>query len=135
MEELIKYIEQNEGIEQRATQVVVPTGIEHTYEHSYNFPSGMDRLIAVAVYVDDNDNLSPLTTIGIGVESNTEAVYPTSYKNYADGANGKYLERFKPVNVDASGNEMTIRIKPNAALVKDIKMIVHLIFLKRNICK
>jgi len=135
MEELRKYIAQTEGIEQRATEVVVPVGIEHTYEHPYKIPSGMDRLIAVAIYVDDNDNLSPLTTVGIGVESNTEAVYPTSYKNYADGANGKYLERFKPVNVDASGNEMTIRIKPNGALTKELKMIVHFIFSKRGICE
>jgi len=125
----------SKNIIERSTTVTLPVKASPTHIHEYKIPQGMNRLIAVGLYVDDTVKLPSLTTIGMGVNSDTEAVYPTSYKNFLDGQYGEYKNRFKSVNVDASADILKIFITPNETLRQEYRMVFHFIFEDRNQCE
>lgn len=123
------------NIKEEAKIITFPDGLD-SYEYRYTMPSDTETLIGVGLYIDGNNTPPFLTTIGLGVSGKNEAVAPTCYKNYLDGTEGKYYDRFKSVNVESKGNDLTVYIKTNGVATgqKTFRMIIHFIYTKGVAC-
>ena len=123
-------------IKEESVLVEIPSGTEFTFElKDYTMPSDTEKLVAIGLYPDEANKPPEMMTISVGTATNTDIVGHTSYKNYLDGKNGSYIERFKPVNIESKGAKLFVYFRTNETPTKTAyKFLLHFIYLKKSSC-